>query len=63
MRFIGLDVGRDVGRDFAHVAVVDGSGTARRLPRVAMGDFRAPGATLGGFSGWQYTGNAIEWPR
>ena len=32
MRFIGLDV----GRDFAHVAVVEGSGTARRLPRVAM---------------------------
>ncbi len=43
MRFIGLDV----GRDFAHVAVVDGSGTARRLPRVAMDDFRAFAATLG----------------
>jgi len=44
MRYIGLDV----GRDFAHVAVVDGSGQARRLPRVAMGDdFRAFAATLG----------------
>ncbi|MDP2350537.1 MAG: IS110 family transposase [Chloroflexota bacterium] len=44
MRFIGLDV----GRDFAHVAVVEGSGTARRLPRVAMGDeFRGFAATLG----------------
>ena len=44
MRFIGLDI----GRDFAHVAVVDGSGTARRLPRLAMGDeFRGFAATLG----------------
>lgn len=44
MRFIGLDV----GRDFAHVAVVDGSGTARRLPRLAMGDhFRGFATTLG----------------
>ena len=43
MRFIGLDV----GRDFAHVAVVDGNGPARRLPRVAMVDFRAFAATLG----------------
>jgi transposase len=44
MRFIGLDI----GRDFAHVAVVDGSGTARRLPRLAMGDdFRSFAATLG----------------
>jgi len=34
MRFVGLDI----GRDFAHVAVVDGSGTARRLSRLAMGD-------------------------
>ena len=44
MRFIGLDI----GRDFAHVAVVEGSGTARRLPRIAMGDeFRSFAATLG----------------
>jgi hypothetical protein len=44
MRHIGLDV----GRDFAHVAVVEGTGQARRLPRVAMGDeFRAFAATLG----------------
>ncbi len=44
MRFIGLDI----GRDFAHVAVVEGSGTARRLPRLAMGDdFRSFAATLG----------------
>jgi transposase len=44
MRFIGLDV----GRDFAHVALVEGSGTARRLLRVAMGDeFRGFAATLG----------------
>jgi transposase len=42
MRFIGLDV----GRDFAHVAVVDGTGPARRLPRVAMTDFRSFAATL-----------------
>jgi transposase len=44
MRYIGLDI----GRDFAHVAVVEGSGTARRLPRLAMGDeFKAFAATLG----------------
>ncbi len=44
MRFIGLDI----GRDFAHVAVVEGSGTARRLPRLGMGDeFRLFAATLG----------------
>ena len=44
MRHIGLDI----GRDFAHVAVVEGTGHARRLPRVAMGDeFRAFAATLG----------------
>jgi transposase len=44
MRFIGLDI----GRDFAHVALVDGGGPARRLPRVAMGDdFRSFAATLG----------------
>lgn len=44
MRHIGLDV----GRDFAHVAVVEGTGHARRLPRVAMGDeFRAFAETLG----------------
>jgi transposase len=44
MRYIGLDV----GRDFAHVAVVEQKGTARRLPRVAMGDpFREFAATLG----------------
>jgi transposase len=44
MRFIGLDI----GRDFAHVAVVEGSGPARRLPRLAMGDdFRSFAATLG----------------
>lgn len=44
MRFIGLDI----GRDFAHVAVVEDSGTARRLPRLVMGDeFKAFAATLG----------------
>ena len=44
MRYIGLDI----GRDFAHVAVVEGSGTARRLPRLAMGDeFRSFAAGLG----------------
>ena len=44
MRFVGLDI----GRDFAHVAIVEGSGPARRLPRVAMGDeFRAFAASLG----------------
>ena len=44
MRFIGLDI----GRDFAHVAVVEGSGTARRLPRLAMGvDSRSFAETLG----------------
>jgi hypothetical protein len=43
MRYVGLDV----GRDSAHVAVVDTKGTARRLPRVAMGDpFREFAATL-----------------
>jgi transposase len=44
MRFVGLDV----GRDFAHVAVVEEKGTARRIGRVAMGDpFREFAATLG----------------
>jgi transposase len=44
MRYVGLDV----GRDFAHVAVVEQKGSARRLPRVAMGDpFRDFAATLG----------------
>ena len=44
MRYIGLDI----GRDFAHVAVVEGGGAARRLPRLAMGgEFRAFAATLG----------------
>jgi transposase len=44
MRYVGLDV----GRDFAHVAVVEEKGTARRLPRVPMGDaFREFAATLG----------------
>lgn len=44
MRYIGLDI----GRDFAHVAVVDGTGSARRLPRVAMGEeFKTFAATLG----------------
>ncbi len=44
MRFIGLDI----GRDFAHVAVVEGSETPLRLPRFAMGDdFRSFAATLG----------------
>ena len=43
MRFIGLDI----GRDFAHVAVVEGSGTARRLPRLTIDDFRSFAATLG----------------
>lgn len=44
MRYVGLDV----GRDFAHVAVVDEKGTARRLPRVPMGDaFREFATTLG----------------
>lgn len=44
MRFIGLDI----GRDFAHVAVVAGGGPASRLPRIAMGDeFRAFAASLG----------------
>ena len=44
MRFIGLDI----GRDFAHVAVVAGQGPATRLPRLALGDeFRAFAATLG----------------
>lgn len=44
MRYIGLDV----GRDFAHAAVVDGKGTARKLGRFRMGDeLRAYAATLG----------------
>jgi transposase len=44
MRYVGLDV----GRDFAHVAVVEGKGAARKLPRVPMGDpFREFAATLG----------------
>jgi transposase len=44
MRYVGLDV----GRDFAHVAVVEERGTAHRLPRVPMGDpFREFAATLG----------------
>ncbi len=44
MRYIGLDV----GRDYAHVAAVEGGGPARRLPRLVMGDeFRAFAATLG----------------
>ncbi len=44
MRYIGLDV----GRDFAHAAVVDGKGSSRRLGRMRMGDeFRAYAATLG----------------
>lgn len=44
MRYIGLDI----GRDFAHVAVVEGTGPARRLPRLAMGDeFRLFAAGLG----------------
>jgi transposase len=44
MRYVGLDV----GRDFAHVAVVEEKGAARRLPRVAMGDaFRDFAASLG----------------
>jgi transposase len=44
MRYVGLDV----GRDFAHVAVVEEKGTARKLGRVPMGDaFREFAATLG----------------
>jgi transposase len=44
MRYIGLDV----GRDSAHVAVVEGRGTARNLGRIPMGDpFRAFAASLG----------------
>jgi transposase len=44
MRWIGLDV----GRDFAHAAVVEDRGTARRLGRFRMGEeFRAFAATLG----------------
>ena len=43
MRCIGLDV----GRDFAHIAIVDGTGATRRLPRIAMADFRSFAATLG----------------
>jgi transposase len=44
MRWIGLDV----GRDFAHVAVVEEKGAARKLGRFRMGDeFRAFAASLG----------------
>ena len=44
MRYVGLDV----GRDFAHVAVVEGSGSARKLGRLHMGEeFAAFAATLG----------------
>ena len=44
MRYVGLDV----GRDFAHVAVVEEKGTARKLGRIPMGDeFREFAATLG----------------
>jgi transposase len=43
MRWIGLDI----GRDFAHVAVVDGGGPARKFERIRMGeDFRRFAATL-----------------
>lgn len=43
MRWIGLDV----GRDFAHAAVVEEKGTARKLGRFRMGEeFRAFAATL-----------------
>jgi len=44
MRWIGLDV----GRDFAHAAVVEDKGSARKLGRFRMGDeFRAFAASLG----------------
>ena len=44
MRYVGLDV----GRDFAHAAVVDDRGLARRLGRFRMGEeFTAFAATLG----------------
>ncbi len=44
MRHVGLDV----GRDFAHVAVVEGTGVARNLGRIRMGEeFAAFAATLG----------------
>ncbi len=44
MRYVGLDV----GRDFAHAAVVDDRGVARRLGRFHMGEeFAAFAATLG----------------
>lgn len=44
MRWIGLDI----GRDYAHAAVVEGKGPARKLGRVRMGDeFRAFAAALG----------------
>ena len=44
MRYIGLDV----GRDFAHAAVVQDRGTARKLGRFRMGEeLRAFAATLG----------------
>jgi transposase len=43
MRWIGLDV----GRDFAHAAIVEGTGTARKLGRFRMGEeFGAFAATL-----------------
>ena len=44
MRYIGLDV----GRDFAHAAVVEGTGSARKLGRLRMGEeLAAFAATLG----------------
>lgn len=44
MRYVGLDV----GRDFAHAAVVDDRGVARKLGRFHMGEeFAAFAATLG----------------
>src|SRR3990172_1771204 len=44
MRYIGMDV----GRDFAHAAVVEGTGSARKLGRLRMGEeLAAFAATLG----------------
>jgi transposase len=44
MRYVGLDV----GRDFAHAAVVDGRGSARKLGRFRMGEeLAAFAASLG----------------
>ena len=44
MRYVGLDV----GRDFAHAAVVEDKGSARNLGRIRMGEeFLAFAATLG----------------